>query len=122
MQPIQYTHPPPPLQLQKALVDRDRAAVEQPNKSVRLLVRDMDTVDGTLRMMCDVVAGLTWADVDPSRPAGVVEQVLLVWNNKWLDNPVNVERGMELRLHHPWECMVIHRLPVLMGLTVSVVA
>lgn len=110
---------------QQALVDKDRAAAEQPqgdsNRSVRLIVRDVDTVDGTLRMMCDVAAGLSWADIDPSRPAGAVEQALLVWNSKWLDSPVTVEQGMELRLHHPWECMVINRLPVLMGLTVSVV-
>lgn len=100
-------------------MERDRAQPGSERNAVRLVVRDKDVADGTLRCVCGVVAGLSWADLDPSRAPESVAEVLLVVHGKWLEEH-EVEVGRELVLHWPWS-HVLFDLPVLLGVHVQVV-
>lgn len=102
----------------QALVERDRAHPRSESGAVRLVVRDKDVADGTLRCVCSVVAGLSWADLDPARAPESVAEVMLVVHGKWVEEQ-EVEVGRELVLHRPWENVVVERLPVLLGLNVQ---
>lgn len=97
-------------------MERDRAGSGR--DTVRLVVKDKDVADGTLRCLCGVVAGLSWADLDPARAPDSVAEVLLVVHGKWVEEQ-EMEMGRQLELHWPWQSVVLERLPILLGLNVQ---